>query len=325
MRLRDRPDRTRPSWNLPGRCCQRLMAVNLAHNPGARRRGPPVYPIRRSGWQRAQPAAYFRGHVHRAHDAGLAAEAVRYAARAAASPGAHGRRRRSAGEGRRQRPVPFRRRHDGSRCRGPALPQLAAAVHARPRDRRLGRRGRRGRERLLARTAGDPRGHALGWHLRVLPRGAGQQLRRRQRRARLRARWRACALRAPDEPAPAHCASRISTRADRRSPGGRRGDSMHAVRRVLPRGSPAARVPSSSAPAGRQFRRATAAGAHAGARVIAVDESGAAWITRAGSGRTRRSRASASAPPRISSPSPAGAGLRPCSTSSASMPPSPRD
>ena len=71
-------------------------------------------------------ARHTRGHVHRAHDAGLAADRLRPAPAAAGGTGARGGRRRSAGEGRRQRPVPFRCRHDGSRGRGPALPHLAS-------------------------------------------------------------------------------------------------------------------------------------------------------------------------------------------------------
>ena len=134
----------------------------------------PVYPASGGVAGSARARRHTRDHVHRAHDAGLAADAVRYAPRAAASPGAHGQRRRSAGEGRRQRPVPLRRRHDGSRRRGPALPQLGTALHARARGSRLGRGGRCRGEWLLARAAGDRGGHALGWQLRLLPRGARQ-------------------------------------------------------------------------------------------------------------------------------------------------------
>ena len=94
---------------------------------------------------------------------------------------------------------------------------------------------RRGRERLLARAAGDPGGDALGWHLRVLPRGTGQQLRRGQRRARLRARWRPCALTCTCRAPARSSRSRIL---DPRTAGplaDAAATSMHAVRRVLPR------------------------------------------------------------------------------------------
>ena len=225
------------------------MAVNLAHNPGAL--SPRTCGRTPSGGVAggARAGRHTRGHVQRAHDAGLAADRVRHSPPQlqevpVPAVGAGEVLVKVAGNGLCHSDVGMM---EAGR-RGPALPQLAAAVHARPRDRRLGRGDRRGRERLLARTAGDPRGHALGWHLRVLPRGTGQQLRRGQRRPRLRTRWRPCALRAPDERPPAHCAQE-SRPAHRRSPGGRRGDldARRAARAAAAR--PAARAPSSSAPA----------------------------------------------------------------------------
>ncbi len=109
-----------------------------------------------------------------------------------AAPG----RGRGAGEGGGQRAVPLGRRPHGRRARGAALPGLAAAVHPRPRDRRLGGGKRARGERLFARSAGGAGGHPLRRHVRLLPARRRQQLRRRQRRARLRSRRRTCPVRA---------------------------------------------------------------------------------------------------------------------------------
>ena len=106
--------------------------------------------------------------------AGIAARRTAAAAAAAGGAGARARARAGPGEGRGRRRLPLRPAPDGGARGAPG----AAALHARPRERGMGREARARRNRVRARRPGD-RLRPLGLrNVRELPPGHGELLAR---------------------------------------------------------------------------------------------------------------------------------------------------